>query len=78
MEACSVITSSLLEINVENKLFDIASDPNEYINLADEYPKLVEIMANKIREWRALHPISGISLKLLLQDGEFQRLDYSN
>ena len=64
-----VITSSLLEINVENKLFDINADPNEYNNLADEYPKLVEIMANKIREWRALHPISGIRAQLVPPPG---------
>ena len=64
-----VITSSLLEINVENKLFDINADPNEYNNLAGEYPKLVEIMANKIREWRALHPISGIRAQLVPPPG---------
>ena len=64
-----VITSTLLEINVENKLFDISADPYEYKNLAEEYPKLVEIMANKIREWRALHPISGIRAQLVPPPG---------
>jgi arylsulfatase A-like enzyme len=64
-----VISSSLLEINVENKLFDINNDPNEYNNLADQYPKLVEVMANKIREWRALHPIAGIRAQLVAPPG---------
>ena len=64
-----VITSSLLEINVENKLFDISADPNEYNNLAKEYPKLVEIMANNIRKWRALHPISGVRAQLVPPPG---------
>ena len=64
-----VITSSLLEINVENKLFDINSDPNEYNNLAAKYPKLVEMMANNIRKWRALHPISGVRAQLVPPPG---------
>jgi arylsulfatase A-like enzyme len=64
-----VITSSLLEVNVENQLFDISSDPNEYNNLAEKYPKLVEMMANKIREWRALHPISGVRAQLVPPPG---------
>ncbi|MDG0966023.1 MAG: sulfatase-like hydrolase/transferase [SAR86 cluster bacterium] len=64
-----VITSSLLEVNVENQLFDINTDPNEYKNLATKYPKLVEMMANQIREWRALHPISGIRAQLVPPPG---------
>jgi len=50
-----------MEINVENQLFDIRADPNEYNNLAEEYPKLVEIMANKIR--RVASPSSYIRNK---------------
>ena len=73
-----VITSSLLEINVENKLFDISADPNEYNNLADQYPKLVEIMANKIREWRALHPISGIRAQLVPPPGWRAPIDWTS
>jgi len=64
-----VITSSLLEINVNNQLFDINNDPNEYKNLANKYPKLVEMMADKIRKWRALHPISGIRAQIVPPPG---------
>ena len=64
-----VITSSLLEINVNNQLFDINNDPNEYKNLANKYPKLVEMMADQIRKWRALHPISGIRAQLVPPPG---------
>jgi len=64
-----VITSSLLEINVNNQLFDINIDPNEYKNLANKYPKLVEMMADQIRKWRALHPISGIRAQLVPPPG---------
>ena len=64
-----VITSSLLEINVNNQLFDINNDPNEYKNLANKYPKLVEMMADQIRKWRALHPISGIRAQIVPPPG---------
>ena len=64
-----VISSTLMEIKVQNKLFDINNDPNEYDNLASQYPKLVEHMAEKIRKWRALHPISGIRAQLVPPPG---------
>ncbi len=54
-----IISSSLMDIKVENKLFNIAEDPYEYTNLAYNHPDLVKEMAEKIRRWRALHPISG-------------------
>jgi len=63
------ISSSLLEINVQNKLFDIANDPYEYENLADNNPDLVREMAEKIRRWRALHPIAGTRTLLVPPPG---------
>ena len=38
-------------------------------DLASQYPKLVEVMAEKIRKWRALHPISGIRAQLVPPPG---------
>ena len=64
-----VITSSLLEVNVENQLFKISQDPNEYNNVASAHPKLVQSMAEKIRRWRALHPISGVRSELVPPPG---------
>jgi hypothetical protein len=58
-----------MEVNVNNQLFNIDDDPNEYNNLAADYPKLVELMAGKIRKWRALHPISGIRAQLVPPPG---------
>ncbi len=48
-----------LTTTVTNHLFKIADDPNEYTNLAAEHPGVVEEMAEGIRSWRALYPISG-------------------
>ena len=64
-----VISSSLMEINVKNQLFNINDDPNEYTDLSSKYPKLVKVMAEKIRKWRALHPISGIRAQLVPPPG---------
>ena len=64
-----VISSSLMKINVKNKLFNINKDPNEYNDLASKYPKLVELMADNIRKWRALHPIAGIRAQLVPPPG---------
>ncbi|MDA9878071.1 arylsulfatase [Luminiphilus sp.] len=48
-----------LSTTVTNYLFKIADDPNEYNNLAAEYPDIVVSMSKAISEWRALHPVSG-------------------
>ncbi len=73
-----IISSSLLEVNVENKLFNIQDDPNEYINLAEKYPSLVREMAEKIRKWRALHPISGTRAQLVPPPGWRAPKDWSS
>ena len=73
-----IISSSLLEVNVENKLFNIQDDPNEYNNLAEKYPALVREMAEKIRKWRALHPISGTRAQLVPPPGWRAPKDWSS
>ena len=42
------ISSSLLEIKVENKLFNIANDPYEYQDLASQEPNLVKKWLKKL------------------------------
>ena len=71
------ISSSLLEIRVENKLFDIANDPYEYQDLASQEPDLVQEMAEKIRNWRALHPIAGTRTLLVPPPGWRAPKDWS-
>ena len=48
-----------LTVDVTNHLFKISQDPNEYYNLAHSHPDIVQEMAQRVRHWRALHPISG-------------------
>ena len=73
-----VISSSLMDISVKNQLFNINDDPNEYKDLSSKYPKLVELMADKIRKWRALHPISGIRAQLVPPPGWRAPKDWSS
>ena len=63
------ISSSLLEIKIENKLFNIANDPYEYHDLSSQNPSIVKEMAEKIRNWRALHPIAGTRTLLVPPPG---------
>ena len=63
------ISSSLLEIKIENKLFNITNDPYEYEDLSSQNPNIVKEMAEKIRNWRALHPIAGTRTLLVPPPG---------
>ena len=63
------ISSSLLEIKIENKLFNITNDPYEYHDLSSQNPNIVKEMAEKIRNWRALHPIAGTRTLLVPPPG---------
>ena len=58
-----------LSTTVTNYLFKIADDPNEYNNLAAEYPDIVVSMSKAISEWRALHPVSGTRSVLIPPPG---------
>ena len=58
-----------LSTTVTNYLFKIADDPNEYSNLAAEYPDIVVSMSKAISEWRALHPVSGTRSVLIPPPG---------
>lgn len=63
------IEQEQLTTTVTNHLFKIADDPNEYNNLAPEYPDKVEKLAEKIRDWRALYPINGTRSHLIPPPG---------
>ncbi len=41
-------------------LFDLETDPNETADLAQENPDLVRMLAERIEQWRELHPSGGI------------------
>jgi len=62
---------------VENYLFDLETDPGEQTNLVKDHPKEVERMADKIRLWRAQHPINGVRVALAPHPGWRAPKDYA-
>ncbi|MEP1471450.1 MAG: arylsulfatase [Halieaceae bacterium] len=63
--------------NITNHLFRIADDPYEYNNLAQEYPEVVRQLAQEVRDWRALYPISGVRSQLVPPPGWRAPRDWS-
>jgi arylsulfatase B len=58
-----------LETTVTNYLFRIQQDPNEYNNLAQAHPDVVQKLSGMMREWRALYPINGTRSQLMPPPG---------
>ncbi len=63
------IHTELASVNIENFLFRIADDPFETNNLAGAYPEVVNEMAEAIRHWRSLYPVSGTRSELIPPPG---------
>lgn len=63
---------------VKNYLFDIANDPNEYHNLAEQHPALVEQLNRAVIDWRALYPINGTRSHLAPPPGWRAPLDWAS
>ncbi len=53
------IDQDQITVSIINHLFRIDEDPNEYNNLAEAYPEVVQDYAERVRNWRALYPIAG-------------------
>jgi arylsulfatase A-like enzyme len=63
------IEQDQLETSVTNYLFRIQDDPNEYNNLAQAYPDVVQKLSTMIHDWRALYPINGTRSQLVPPPG---------
>jgi arylsulfatase A-like enzyme len=63
------VQQGLLSATVTNYLFRISEDPNEYNNLASEYPEVVTEMAGAIHYWRTLYPVAGTRSELVPPPG---------
>ena len=71
------IEQNQLETKIVQQLFKISEDPYEYNDLSEEYPKVVEKLAEKIRYWRSLYPISGTRSELVPPPGWRAPLDWA-
>ncbi|NNE58482.1 MAG: arylsulfatase [Hellea sp.] len=72
-----IIDHQQTSTDVETYLFDIIEDPTETNNLADAHPDEVARLADKIRVWRAQHPINGVRVALAPHPGWRAPLDYA-
>jgi len=54
---------------VKNLLFDIVADPNETRDVSAANPKRVADLAERIRAWRALHPVGGQMVEIAPNPG---------
>ena len=63
------VQQGLLSADVTNYLFRIDEDPNEYNNLAAQYPDVVEKLAAEIHYWRTLYPVAGTRSELVPPPG---------
>ncbi len=63
------VERGLDSIEISYLLFNLREDPYEYRNLAQDHPGRVRKMAAKIRNWRSLHPVSGVRSQLVPPPG---------
>jgi len=63
------VVQDQLTTTVTNQLFKVSVDPNEYNNLASQYPEVVAELSDEIMEWRALYPINGTRSHLVPPPG---------
>lgn len=63
------IEQDQLETSITNYLFRIQDDPNEYNNLAQAHPGVVQKLSGMIHDWRALYPINGTRSQLVPPPG---------
>jgi arylsulfatase B len=72
------VSQDQLSTTVTNYLFRIQDDPNEYNNLASQYPDLVQTLSKLIQERRALYPINGTRARLAPPPGWRAPLDWAS
>lgn len=53
------INQKYYSMEIERLLFNLKDDPRETTNLVDEYPEMVDDLAERIKEWRSQHPLFG-------------------
>lgn len=71
------IEEDLVGRKTTNHLFNLKKDPYEYQNIAEQHPEIVAQLAQKIVEWRSLHPINGVRAKLAPPPGWRAPLDWA-
>jgi len=64
-----VVDQKQTSVTVQNELYRLSEDPNEYNDLSAQYPEIVDMIAQKINEWRATGPINAVRNSLVPPPG---------
>ena len=72
------IETGFSSVDVAQFLFNIAEDPHEHNNLAQQHPDIVADLADEIRHWRNLYPVAGTRSQLMPPPGWKAPLDWTD
>lgn len=72
------IETGFSSVDVTQFLFNIAEDPHEHNNLAQQHPDIVADLADEIRHWRNLYPVAGTRSQLMPPPGWKAPLDWTD
>ena len=72
------IETGFSSADVTQFLFNIAEDPHEHNNLAQQHPDIVADLADEIRHWRNLYPVAGTRSQLMPPPGWKAPLDWTD
>ena len=72
------IETGFSSVDVTQFLFNIAEDPHEHNNLAQQHPDIVADLADEIRHWRNLYPVAGTRSQLMPPPGWKAPLDWAD
>ncbi|MCL4103885.1 UNVERIFIED_CONTAM: hypothetical protein GTU68_034747 [Idotea baltica] len=73
-----LVDQDLEQITIENMLFNLEQDPNEYKDIAQSHPERVVKMAAEIRHWRSQYIVSGTRANLVPPPGWRAPIDWVN
>ena len=72
------IETGFSSVDVTQFLFNIAEDPHEHNNLAQQHPDIVADLADEISHWRNLYPVAGTRSQLMPPPGWKAPLDWTD
>ena len=72
------IETGFSSVDVTQFLFNIAEDPHEHNNLAQQHPDIVADLVDEIRHWRNLYPVAGTRSQLMPPPGWKAPLDWTD
>jgi arylsulfatase A-like enzyme len=73
-----LVEQDLESIAIQNMLFDLDADPNEYKDVSADHPERVQGLAKIVRGWRSRYLVSGTRANLVPPPGWRAPLDWAD